>query len=81
MKSSAQADWDHQKYFERAQSDEIDTLMGMIGLENVKAKFLTIKAQVDTAIRQNVDLKSERFGTVLVGNPGTGKLRKMNPNF
>ena len=79
VKSSAQADWDHQKYFERAQSDEIDTLMGMIGLENVKAKFLTIKAQVDTAIRQNVDLKSERFGTVLVGNPGTGKLPKDEP--
>lgn len=70
--SGAQADWDYQKQFQRAQSDEIDSLMGMIGLEEVKAKFLTIKAQVDTAIRQNVDLKDERFGTVLVGNPGTG---------
>lgn len=72
MSSGAQADWDYQKQFQRAQSDEIDSLMGMIGLEEVKAKFLTIKAQVDTAIRQNVDLKDERFGTVLVGNPGTG---------
>lgn len=70
--SGAQADWDYQKRFQRAQSDEIDGLMGMIGLEEVKAKFLIIKAQVDTAIRQNVDLKDERFGTVLVGNPGTG---------
>lgn len=71
-KSGAQADWEFQKQFEGAHSTEIDTLMGMIGLENVKEKFLSIKAQVDTAIRQNVDLKSERFGTVLVGNPGTG---------
>lgn len=71
-KSDAQADWDFQKQFEGAQSTEIDTLMGMIGLEGVKEKFLSIKAQVDTATRQNVDLKNERFGTVLVGNPGTG---------
>lgn len=71
--SPAQQDWDYQKKFERAQSDEIDTLMGMIGLENVKSEFLTIKAQVDTAIRQGVDLSNERFGTVLVGNPGTGR--------
>lgn len=70
---SAHADWDFQKRFEGAQSAEIDTLMGMIGLNSVKEKFLSIKAQVDTAIRQNVDLKSERFGTILVGNPGTGK--------
>lgn len=71
--SGAQADWDFQKRFEGAQSAEIDTLMGMIGLDGIKEKFLSIKAQVDTAIRQNVDLKNERFGTVLVGNPGTGK--------
>lgn len=71
-KSGAQADWDFQKQFEGAQSAEIDALMGMIGLEDVKEKFLSIKAQVDTAIRQNVDLNNERFGTVLVGNPGTG---------
>ena len=28
--SGAQADWSYQKRFERAQSDEIDALMGMI---------------------------------------------------
>lgn len=71
--SNAQADWDYQKRFELAQSDQIDALMGMIGLENVKTTFLAIKAQVDIAIRQNVDLTGERFGTVLLGNPGTGK--------
>lgn len=71
--SPAQKDWDYQKKFEGAHSDEIDTLMGMIGLENVKGTFLTIKAQVDIATKQGVDIANERFGTVLVGNPGTGR--------
>lgn len=71
--SSAAADWEYQKKFEGARSDEIDSLMSMIGLEEVKQKFLAIKGKVDTATRQNIDLKNERFGTVLIGNPGTGK--------
>ncbi|PLB48657.1 putative AAA family ATPase [Aspergillus steynii IBT 23096] len=71
--SPAEEDWKHQKDFEGAQSDEIDSLMAMIGLEGVKQMFLDIKAQVDTAIRQGIDCKSERYGSVLLGNPGTGK--------
>jgi Cdc6-like AAA superfamily ATPase len=47
--------------------------MNMIGLEAVKAKFMEIKNLVDTARRQGVNLKKERFGAVFVGNPGTGK--------
>ena len=46
--------------------------MEMIGLEQVKSQVLRIKAKVDTSIRQNTDLKKERFGLVLLGNPGTG---------
>ncbi|KAG4217258.1 hypothetical protein PC116_g34261, partial [Phytophthora cactorum] len=45
----------------------------MIGLESVKKEFLAIKARVDTAVRQGVDTKGERFGAALLGNPGTGK--------
>ncbi|KAL4949890.1 P-loop containing nucleoside triphosphate hydrolase protein [Aspergillus filifer] len=71
--SSAEEDWQYQKHFEGAQSEELDNLMAMIGLESIKAKFLNIKSQVDAALRQNVDLKTERFGSVLLGNPGTGK--------
>jgi hypothetical protein len=71
--SSAAADWEYQKKFEGARSEEIDSLMNMIGLEDVKQKFLAIKSKVDTATRQNINLKDERFGTVLIGNPGTGK--------
>ncbi|OQD90595.1 hypothetical protein PENANT_c001G07088 [Penicillium antarcticum] len=71
--SPANDDWNDQKKFQNAQSQEIDKLMEMIGLESVKDKFLTIKFKVETAIRQNRSLNEERFGSVLLGNPGTGK--------
>lgn len=71
--SSAEQDWDYQKQYEGAQSEELDKLMAMIGLESIKTKFLAIKSQVDAAVRQKVDFKGERFGSVLLGNPGTGK--------
>ncbi|CAI7659971.1 unnamed protein product [Penicillium viridicatum] len=71
--SAAKGDWDYQKKFLNAQSQEIDKLIDMIGLESVKKKFLSIKAKVDVSIRQNIDLSRDRFGSVLLGNPGTGK--------
>lgn len=71
--SPAEQDWDYQKQYEGAQSEELDKLMAMIGLEGIKTKFLAIKSQVDAAMRQKVDFKGERFGSVLLGNPGTGK--------
>jgi hypothetical protein len=48
------------------------------GLEAVKQRFLDIKAKVDTVVRQNVSLKGERYGAVLLGNPGTGKFLNYN---
>jgi hypothetical protein len=48
--------------------------MEMIGLEDVKSQVLRIKAKVDTSVRQDTDLKKERLGLVLLGNPGTGML-------
>jgi hypothetical protein len=69
---SAKDEWEHQKEFEGAQNEALDSLMNMIGLEDVKDKFLSIKSRVDTAIRQNVDMKDERFSAALLGNPGTG---------
>ncbi|GAB7348917.1 hypothetical protein MBLNU459_g7605t2 [Dothideomycetes sp. NU459] len=71
--SPAKDEWEHQKKFEGVKNDALDELMDMIGLENVKDQFLSIKAKVDTAVRQCIDLKSERFGITLLGNPGTGK--------
>ncbi|KAI1825953.1 P-loop containing nucleoside triphosphate hydrolase protein [Xylaria intraflava] len=73
QQSPAENDWQQQKTLEFASNEALDSLMGMIGLESVKKEFLTIKARVDTAIRQGVDLKGERLGTSLLGNPGTGK--------
>ncbi|KAE8349886.1 P-loop containing nucleoside triphosphate hydrolase protein [Aspergillus coremiiformis] len=70
---SAEEDWKYQKEYEGAKNTHMDDLMSMIGLESIKQKFLDTKAQVDAAVRQNIDLKGERFGSVLMGNPGTGK--------
>lgn len=71
--SNAQDDWEHQKKFEGATNDALDTLIGMIGLEDVKDQFLSIKSRIDTAIRQNIAVGDERYGAALLGNPGTGK--------
>ncbi|OJK04769.1 hypothetical protein ASPACDRAFT_56208 [Aspergillus aculeatus ATCC 16872] len=70
--SPSEQEWVHQKGYEGAKSEELDQLMGMIGLES-KAKFLNIKSQVDTAVRQDIGLHADQFGSVLLGNPGTGK--------
>ena len=71
--SPAKKEWDRQKEQENASNDAIDSLMAMTGLEQVKDKFLRIKTKIDTAVRQNITLSKERFGIVLLGNPGTGK--------
>ncbi|KAI4103575.1 MAG: hypothetical protein L6R37_003720 [Teloschistes peruensis] len=71
--SQAQSEWEYQKRFEMADNEHLDALMEMIGLESVKQQALTIKTKIDTCIRQGVDVKDERFGAVLLGNPGTGK--------
>lgn len=68
----AKADWEFQKQYENAQSKPMDGLMEMIGLEEVKQAFLSLKSKVDTALRQNVSMASERFSCSMLGNPGTG---------
>jgi DNA replication protein DnaC len=73
LKSAARDDWEHQKEIEGATNEHLDELMAMIGLENVKAAFLEIKAKVDITVRQGTSLTKERFGASLLGNPGTGK--------
>ena len=72
--SAAEAEWSRQKDMENASNDSLDALMKMTGLEEVKEQFLTIKAKTEIAIRQNKNVKAERFGIVLLGNPGTGRL-------
>lgn len=53
-----------EKYTER--------IMSLVGLQNVKEHIHKLKAMVESSTRLNVGFKSERFGTVFLGNPGTG---------
>jgi hypothetical protein len=71
--SASKVKWEKQKNLEGAVNHAIDAIMNMIGLETVKEKILGIKAKVDLTQRQGVDMQGERFGLVLLGNPGTGK--------
>jgi len=73
MKGKSQQEWDRQKRVEGASNDAIDALMALTGLEDVKAKILTIKAKIETVRRQGTDMKKERLGLVLLGNTGTGR--------
>lgn len=71
--STAEDQWEHMKRYEYVKNKALDDVMGMIGLEDVKSKFLAIKIEVDTAVRQGLDMSSKRFGVSLLGNPGTGQ--------
>lgn len=73
LPDGAAQEWQYLKQFEGAKSEPLDELMGMIGLDEVKMEFLSVKSKVDTAIRQDVSLSKERFGCSMLGNPGTGK--------
>jgi hypothetical protein len=74
VKSASETEWERQKRVAGASNDAIDTLMSLTGLEDVKAKVLNIKAKMDTVARQGTDMKKERLGMVMLGNPGTGEL-------
>ena len=78
IKSPSKKDWQRQKEQENAHNPAIDKIMDMIGLEDVKAQVLRIKAKVETSVRQGTDLRKERLGLVLLGNPGTGKYTLLN---
>ena len=71
-KLSSEVKWQRQKDVENASNIAIDSMMEMIGLEDVKSQVLRIKAKVDATIRQTSGLKNERFNVSLLGNPGTG---------
>jgi len=71
--SPAAQDWNDMKLVEGLANSSIDELMQMTGLETVKTWFLQILQKLQVAQRQGADIKQERLGTVLLGNPGTGK--------
>jgi hypothetical protein len=72
LEDSPEFEWQRQKRVENATNDAIDALMAMAGLKEVKTKVLAIKAKTDIVKRQKTDMKKERLGMVMLGNPGTG---------
>lgn len=72
VQSEAYEEWKMLKD-EGAQNAAMDQLMKMSGLELVKQEFLNIKTKVDTAVRQELELSTQRFSCSLLGNPGTGQ--------
>ena len=75
--SPARQDWEQQKRIENVKNDAIDSVMEMIGLEEVKTQILIIKAKIDASVRQNADIKQDRLNVAFLGNPGTGKSHRI----
>jgi DNA replication protein DnaC len=71
--SPSNNDWQRRKDVDGASNDAIDSIMEMIGLEEVKEQVLRIYEKIEVTRRQGTSLKDERFNIVLLGNPGTGK--------
>ena len=72
--SQSEAEWERQKRVDGVSNEAIDSLMGLTGLEDIKSKILSIKAKIETAGRQGSDMKKERLGMLMLGNPGTGEV-------
>lgn len=51
----------------------IDQPMSFVGLEEVRAQFLAIKAKIDTYLEQHVPLRTERFNVIFQRKPRTGQ--------
>jgi AAA+ superfamily predicted ATPase len=64
---------EHEKAMAEKRDKAIAGIMAMQGMHDLKAHIQTLVTRVETAKRQGADLKSERFGTVFIGGPGTGK--------
>jgi hypothetical protein len=75
-KLACEREWERQKRVDGVSNAAIDALMALTGLEDVKTKILDIKAKIETVLRQGTDMKEERLGVVLLGNPGTGKIAR-----
>ncbi|KAF9525976.1 P-loop containing nucleoside triphosphate hydrolase protein [Crepidotus variabilis] len=71
--SQSKTEWERQKAVLGISNAAVDAIMGMTGLEDIKAHILALLAKIDVTKRQGASLKRERFNAVLLGNPGTGK--------
>lgn len=71
--SPSRSEWLRQKREESQKNKYLDLLMSMVGLEEVKSHFLTVKAGIEAARKRGEDLQTLNLNLVLVGKLGTGK--------
>ncbi len=79
--SPAKEEWERQKTMENARNQAIDSVMDMIGQEEIKLQILQIKAKIEISMRQNADMSSDRLNVSFLGNPGTGKTSQSAAHF
>ncbi|RGP72016.1 nfx1-type zinc finger-containing 1 [Fusarium longipes] len=73
--SPSQIEWSRQKREENQQNIHLDRIMSMVGHEEVKSYFLSVKEKVTTLKRWNKNLSDWNFDLILEGRDGTGKRR------
>jgi hypothetical protein len=71
--SPSRLEWLRQKREDNEQNPFLDRLMLMVGLEQVKAHFLAVKARVKASKSDDAEPTKLRLHLVLQGKDGTGK--------
>ncbi|KAF4782612.1 stage V sporulation protein K [Colletotrichum scovillei] len=71
--SPSRLEWLRQKREDNEKNPHLDQLMSLVGLENVKAHFLAVKARVKESKESDPGLSKLRLHLVLHGKDGTGK--------
>ncbi|KAK4169653.1 hypothetical protein QBC43DRAFT_351722 [Cladorrhinum sp. PSN259] len=82
ISTPAHEDWEYQKVHWGTSAPALDSLIDMVGLEAVKARFVEISTLLHTRSRQTSQLSDEeqrnlgdsnlKLGAVFIGNPGVG---------
>ncbi|KAI0838417.1 ATPases of the AAA+ class [Hypoxylon sp. FL0890] len=72
--SRAKENWEHLKATYYVVSKHMDSIMEMVGLEEVKLRLVEIAFRFAVvAVRQNADATPPELSMIFSGNPGTGK--------
>lgn len=71
--SPSRLEWLRQKREDNEENQFLDQLMSMVGLEEVKAHFLAVKARVKRSKADGTELANLRLHLVLQGKDGTGE--------
>lgn len=79
--SPARLEWLTQKREQNEKNEHLDRMMAMVGHEEVKAHFLTVKTKVEVAKRWGEDMKDLDLDLVLHGNSGTGMFSQQEDMF